>query len=147
MRTLKVMTRYSPSSVSSTVRGWIHHYRDLQLAERIVFTAWSAAILATLLGLVGVSIYQGVASAPRSEECLVSMVSPIYSTVTGTQYRIVESSCGRYEINPAAAATRALQPVAPDSLALTGTPESGRAYILTFTGLGSGRTIVAAMSH
>src|ERR1700712_4130420 len=100
------MTRFSPGSVRTTVGGWFSHYRELQLTERIVFTAWSAALVATLLGLVGVSVYQGVAAQPQSEKCVVSVVSPIYSTVTGAQYRVVESSCGRYEINPAASATR-----------------------------------------
>ena len=141
------MTRFSPGSVRSTVGGWISHYRELQLAERIVFTAWSAALLATLLGLVGVSTYQVAAAQPQTERCTVTLVSPIFSTVTGTHYRVVDSSCGKYQIDPGDSATSALQPIAADSIALTGTPESGRSYLLTFQGWGSDRTLVSARSH
>ena len=141
------MTRFSPGSVRTAVGGGIRHYRQLQLAERIIFTAWSAALLATLLGLVGVSTYQVAASQPQSQTCTVTMVSPIYSTVTGTDYRVVNTSCGKYQIDPENSATSALQPGAPDSIALTGTPTSGRPYILTFEGWGSNRTLVGAMSH
>ena len=141
------MTRFSPGSVRTTVGGWIHHYRELQLAERIVFMTWSAALLATLLGLVGVSTYQVAASQPQSETCTVTTLSPIYSTVTGTRYRFVDTSCGKYQIHPGNSATSALEPVAPDSIALTGTPSSGARYVLTFRGSGSDRKLVGAMSH
>jgi hypothetical protein len=141
------MTRFSPGSVRSTVGGWASRYRRLELAERIVYTAWSAAVLATLLGLVGVSTYQVAAAQPQTERCTVTAVSPIYSTVTETHYRFVDTSCGKYQIDPHNRATSALQPVAADSLALTGNPESGRSYLLTFTGWGSDRTLVSARSH
>ncbi len=141
------MTRFSPGSVRSTVRGWISHYRALQLAERIVFTAWSAALVATLLGLVGVSTYQVAAAQPQTERCTVTLVSPIFSTVTGIRYRVVDTSCGKYQIDPGASATSALQPVAADSIALTGKPETGRSYLLTFQGWGTDRTLVSARSH
>src|SRR5476649_2053093 len=118
------MTRFSPGSVRSTVGGWISHYRELQLAERVVYTAWSAALLATLLGLVGVSTYQVAAAQPQTERCTVTMVSPIFSTVTRTHYRVIDTSCGRYQIDPGDSATSALQPLAADSIALTGNPES-----------------------
>ena len=141
------MTRFSPGSVRTTVGGWIFHYRELELAERVVFVAWSAAVVATLLGLAGVSTYQAVASQPQRERCTVTMVSAIFTSVTGTHYRVVDTSCGRYEINPGDRATGALRPLAPDSIALTGAPESGLPYILTFRGFGDDRTLVAAMSH
>jgi hypothetical protein len=146
------MTRFSPGSVRTTVGGWIHHYRELQLAERILYTAWSAALLATLLGLVGVATWQVAGSQPQSETCTVTAVSPMYSAVTGTQYRFVDTSCGKYRIRPGDRATSALEPVAPDSItsdsiALTGTPSSGVRYVLTFEGWGNDRTLVGAMSH
>jgi hypothetical protein len=141
------MTRFSPGSVRSTVGGWLSHYRELQLAERIVYTAWSAAVLATLLGLVGVSTYQVAAAQPQTERCTVTAVSPAYSTVTGTRYRVVDTSCGKYQIDPGNSATSALEPVAADSIALTGNPESGRSYLLTFRGWGSDRTLVSAISR
>jgi hypothetical protein len=141
------VTRFSPGSVRSTVGGWISHYRELQLAERIVYTAWSAAVLATLLGLVGVATYQVAAAQPQTERCTVTGVSPSYSTVTGANYRVVDTSCGNYQIDPSDRATSELQPVADDSLALTGTPEAGRSYLLTFKGWGSDRTLVSARSH
>jgi hypothetical protein len=146
------MTRFSPGSVRTTVGGWIHHYRELQLAERILYTNWSAAILATLLGLVGVATYQVARSQPQSETCTVTAVSPTYSAVSGTRYRYVDTSCGKYRIHPGDRATSALETAAPDSIApgsiaLTGTPSSGTRYVLTFEGWGSDRTLVGAMSH
>ena len=141
------MTRFAPGSVRTAVRGWIRNYRELQLAERILYTTWSAAFLATLLGLIGVASYQVAASQPQSETCTVALVSPIYSAVNGTHYRVVETSCGRYRIDPSDRATSALEPAASDSIALTGTPSSGPRYVLTFEGWGSGRTLVRAMSH
>ncbi|MDQ1545436.1 MAG: hypothetical protein QOH69_340 [Actinomycetota bacterium] len=141
------MTRFSPGSVRSTVGGWVSHYRELQLAERIVYTAWSAALLATLLGLVGVSTYQVAAAQPQTERCTVTAVSPTYSTLAGTHYRVVDTSCGKYQIAPGNSATSALEPVAADSIALTGNPESGRSYLLTFRGWGGDRTLVSARSR
>jgi hypothetical protein len=141
------MTRFSPGSVLSIVRGWIHRYRELQLAERILYTTWSAAFLATLLGLVAVGAFQVATSQPQSETCTVTAVSPLYSAVTGTQYRFVDSSCGQYRIHPGDRATSALEPAAADSIALTGNPSAATRYVLTFEGWGSGRTLVAAMSH
>ena len=112
-----------------------------------MYTAWSAAVLATLLGLVGVSTYQVAAAQPQTERCTVSALSPIYSTVTGTHYRVIETSCGKYEIDPGNSATSVLEPVAADSIALTGSPDSGRSYLLTFHGWGSERTLVSARSR
>jgi hypothetical protein len=141
------MTRFSPGSVTATIGSGIRHYRELELAERIVFTTWSAAILATVLALVGVSVYQVAASQPQSEACTVTAVSPTYSTATGKQYQFVDSSCGKYQIRPGNSATSALERDAPDSLALTGSPSSGAHYVLTFEGWGRDRTLVSAMSH
>ncbi|HEY1531824.1 MAG TPA: hypothetical protein VGF80_13470 [Galbitalea sp.] len=140
------MTRNSPGSVLTIVHGWPHRYRELQLAERIVYTTWSAAVLATLLGLVGVGAYQAAVSQPLSETCTVSAVSPAYSTAKGSHYRFVETSCGTYPIHPGDRATSVLEPAA-DSLAFTGTPSSGPRYVLTFTGLGGDRKLVGAVSH
>ena len=139
------MTRYSPGSVRTTARGWLSHYRALQLTERILYTAWSAAVLATLLGLAGVSAYHVAASQPQRENCSVSLVSPIYATVASSHYRVIVTSCGRYTIHPGDRATSALEP-ARDALAITGSP-SERRYVLTFHGWGSDRTLVRAMSH
>jgi hypothetical protein len=141
------MTRFSPGTVTKSVGGWIRHYRELQLAERIVFTTWSVAVLATLLGLAGVCAYQVAAEQPQREACTVSAVSPDYSTVTGTHYRFVDTSCGKYQIHPGDRATSALEPAAPDSIALTGSPSSGTHFLLTFEGWGSGRKLISAMSH
>jgi hypothetical protein len=141
------MTRFSPGSVRATLGGWNHSYRELQLAERIVYTTWSAAFLATLLGLVGVATWQVATTQPQSETCTVTAVSPLYSAVTGTQYRFVDTSCGKYRIHPSDRGTSVLEPAAADSIALTGTPPAATRYVLTFEGWGSGRTLVAAMSH
>jgi hypothetical protein len=141
------MTRFSPGTVTKSVGGWIRHYRELQLAERVLYTTWSAAVLATLLGLVGVSAYQVAAEQPQREACTVSAVSPSYSTVSGTRYRFVVTSCGKYQIHPGDSATSALEPAASDSIALTGSPSSGTRYVLTFEGWGSGRKLISAMSH
>lgn len=140
------MLRFSPGSVPSIARGWIRQYRELQLTERVVYTTWSAAVLATLLGLVGVGTFQVATSQPHSETCTVSVVSPTYSTVTGDHYRVVITSCGRYSIRPGDGATSALEP-APDSLALTGSPSSATRFVLTFQGSGSDRKLIGAMSH
>jgi hypothetical protein len=141
------MTRFTPGSVTKSIGSWTSRYRELQLAERILYTTWSAAVLATLLGLVGVSVYQIAAAQPQREACTVSAVSPTYSTVTGTPYQLVETSCGRYQIDPNDRATSALEPAAADSIALTGSPSAGAHYVLTFEGWGAGRKLVGAMSH
>jgi hypothetical protein len=140
------MTRNSPGSVRSLVRGGVLRYRELQPAERIVYTTWAAAVLATVLGLIGVGTYQAAASQPQSETCTVSAVSPTYWSEKGAQYRFVDTSCGTYPIRPGDRATSVLEPAA-DSLAFTGSPTSGPSYVLTFTGWGSCRTLVSAMSH
>ena len=108
---------------------------------------WSAALVATLLGLVGVSAYQGVTVAVQSETCAVRSVSPTYSTLQGRQYEVVDTSCGKYQIHPGDSATSALDSVSTDSLALTGSPSSAARYVLTFRGWGSERQLVGARSH
>jgi hypothetical protein len=140
------VTRFSPGSVRTAVGGGIRRYRTLQLAERVVFTAWSTAVLATLLGLVVVGTYQVAAAQTESEVCTVGAASPTYSTVNGRQYRFIETSCGKYKIQPGDGATRALEP-APDSIALTGSPSLASRYLLTFRGSGSDRTLIGALSH
>jgi hypothetical protein len=141
------MVRFSLGTVTKSIRGWTRHYGELQLVERVLYTTWSAAILATLLGLVGVSAYQVAAEQPQREACTVSAVSPNYSTVTGTRYRFVDTSCGKYQIHPGDSATSALEPLASDSIALTGSPSSSTHYVLTFEGWGAGRKLISAMSH
>jgi hypothetical protein len=141
------VTRFTPGSVRTTVSGWIRHYRGLQLAERVVFVTWSTAVLATLLALVGVTTYQAAWASQTREVCNLTAVSPKYSTVAGDRYQFVATSCGKFEIHPGDSATSALEPVAHDPLALTGTPSSEGSYVLTFEGWGDGRKLISAMSH
>jgi hypothetical protein len=142
------MTRFTPGSVRTTLRGAIRHYHGLQFAERVVFTTWSAALLVTLLGLVGVTAYQSAWTAQTLRElCNVSSVSPQYSTVAGAQYRFVDTSCGKLEIHPGDSVTRALEPVTHDALALTGSPSSEGSYVFTYQGWGSGHKLISVQPH
>jgi len=50
-------------------------------------------------------------------------------TLSSRRYELWE-----LQIDPGNSATSALEPVAADSIALTGNPESGQSYLLTFHG-------------
>jgi hypothetical protein len=140
------VTRFSPGSVRTSVGGAIAHYRELQLAERVVFIGWSTAVLATLVALAGVSTFQAAWAAQTREVCNLTAVSPTYSTVAGDPYQFVATSCGKFEIRPGRA-TSALEPVALDPIARTGTPSSEGRFVLTFEGWGDGRKLIGAVQH